>query len=229
MPDSHDLEALLLTHIQPFENLTHSTNTCSIPFPPFQHSDLLRNSFLLNEKEGKKLHPYNSQVSSPLAAVGMIFNSFCIKLLLSFHFISDLSYTVLSDITAGIQESVAFPAVTSGLYVGSKFSESLISLRKLIWHHNKSVWLLFVKKDLLGDFKKRTTTLLLGSTLNGLMSRELPVHGITCSKREQLSSGKLLAAKLELLVIYRLGGNIVAGQRRWGNSLHTFHMQEWIL
>lgn len=105
MPDSHDLEALLLTHIQPFENLTHSTNTCSIPLPPFQHSDLLRNSFLLNEKEGKKLHPYNSQVSSSLAAVGMIFNSFCIKLLLSCHFISDYP-TQCSQILQQVSKSL---------------------------------------------------------------------------------------------------------------------------
>lgn len=76
--------------------------------------------------------------------------------------------------------------------------------------------LLFVKKDLLGEVKKRITSALLGSTLNGQMNRkQLPVHGGTRSEREQLSSGKLLAAKLGLLVIYRLGGNIVAGHENW--------------
>lgn len=52
--------------------------------------------------------------------------------------------------------------------------------------------------------------------------KQLLVHGITRSKREQLSSGKLLAAKLELLVIYKLGENIVPGQGSWWNSLVAY-------
>jgi len=71
---------------------------------------------------------------------------------------------------------------------------------------------LFVKKDLLGEIKKRITSALLGSTLNGQMSRkQLPVHGSTRSEREQLSSGKLLAAKLII-------GHLQAGRERSGRT-----------
>lgn len=45
------------------------------------------------------------------------------------------------------------------------------------------------------------------------MSRKhLPVCENTGSEREQLRSGKLLAVKLGLWIIYRVRGNIVAGQ-----------------
>lgn len=109
------------------------------------------------------------------------FNSFCIKLLLSCHFFLDLFYTVFSDTTNRYPRVCCFFSRHFRILHWPQISVSVVLLRKLTRVSDR---LLFVKKDLLREVKKRITSGLSGFTLNGWRSRkQLPVHGSTKSER----------------------------------------------